>query len=95
LIKDLKILNEIKIKYPNVEVCGEPGISCTGCISKLDLDIFGLKYDGDDRTNQRSVCECLAIKKELLTWNKKIIVPIIVFIVIGKNFMNYKMKGLL
>ena len=54
--------------FPDAEICGEPGLDCTGCISHFDyyaLDIpipadFGLK-------RQRAACNCLAQKTELLS----------------------------
>jgi hypothetical protein len=50
-----------------IEVCGEPDIPCTGCVSKLDLDALGLetsiKYP---LKGQRKYCSCLAVKTELL-----------------------------
>jgi len=66
-------LNAIKnyIKYHNsnleVEVCGEPDLPCTGCLSKKDLDIFGIELGKDPETGiQRPACACLGIKRELL-----------------------------
>jgi hypothetical protein len=50
-----------------VEVCGEPGFKCTGCVSQLDLDAMGLKYDGGGTSGQRAACACLAVKQELLS----------------------------
>ncbi len=50
-----------------IEVCGEPRISCNGCISSLDIKTFGLKIDDTRIGKQRKDCKCLAIKKELLT----------------------------
>lgn len=50
-----------------VEICGEPGLPCTGCLSKKDLDIFGIELDKDSETGmQRPACACLGIKRELL-----------------------------
>jgi len=50
-----------------VEICGEPGLPCTGCLSKKDLDIFGIELDKDPETGmQRPACACLGIKRELL-----------------------------
>ena len=48
------------------EICGEPGLPCTGCVSKLDLDILGLDPGYCAEGNQRLACKCLGIKKELL-----------------------------
>lgn len=63
------IKNYIKDHNSNleVEVCGEPGLPCTGCLSKKDLDIFGIELDKDPETGmQRPACACLGIKRELL-----------------------------
>lgn len=50
-----------------IEVCGEPGLPCTGCLSKKDLDTFGIELDKDPETGmQRPACACLGLKKELL-----------------------------
>ena len=50
-----------------IEICGEPGMKCTGCVSQKDLDIFGIKLDEDPITGkQRPACACLGLKKELL-----------------------------
>ena len=55
-----------------IEICGEPGMACTGCVSARDLAALGLderKVSG--RTSgQRGACCCLAEKVELLN-NKK------------------------
>lgn len=54
-------------KKTKVEICGEPGLPCTGCLSKKDLDIFGIELDKDPETGmQRPACACLGIKRELL-----------------------------
>lgn len=54
-------------KKTEVEICGEPGLPCTGCLSKKDLDIFGIELDKDPDTGmQRPACACLGIKRELL-----------------------------
>ena len=63
--------DHIKENFENslteVEVCGEPGLPCTGCLSKKDLDIFGIELDKDPETGmQRPACACLGIKRELL-----------------------------
>lgn len=51
-----------------LEICGEPGLPCDGCVSFTDLDIFGIKYDVNESFygNQRPGCCCLTSKKELL-----------------------------
>jgi hypothetical protein len=58
----LKMLN-----IPNVEICGEPGLECTGCISIKDLQTFGIKTCSTKLCGQRTSCKCLAEKKELLS----------------------------
>lgn len=54
---------------PNLqfEICGEPGLECTGCVSKKDLDILGLDLVTTLEGNQRLACKCLGLKHELLT----------------------------
>jgi len=54
-------------KLGRPEVCGEPNMECTGCISQLDLYVFGLSITGSARSLQRSACMCLAAKHELLS----------------------------
>ena len=47
------------------EICGEPGFTCTGCVSEIDcktLNVNPLIVYKD----QRPFCACLANKKELL-----------------------------
>lgn len=59
--------------YPNgeVEVCGEPGLKCTGCVSEKDLIALNIT-DSISTTlkQQRLSCQCLAEKTELL-YNKR------------------------
>jgi len=63
----LHIRQSIIDQFPDVEVCAEPGIKCSGCISRKDLELFGIvpekRYIKND---QREFCQCLGIKKELL-----------------------------
>lgn len=64
-------------KYPfKIETCAEDLLSqnseqfeATGCVSKKDLDILGLKMpeNTDENRQNRSGCHCLGIKTELLT----------------------------
>jgi DNA repair photolyase len=49
----------------DIEVCGEPGIECTGCISPLDCQILGVNASVH-KSGQRRSCQCLAQKTELL-----------------------------
>jgi hypothetical protein len=49
------------------EICGEPGMPCTGCVSARDLAAMGLPGVGHPGGFQRSACACIAEKTELLT----------------------------
>lgn len=49
----------------DVEICGEPGLTCTGCVSAKELRVFGLT-PSSVLANQRKACRCLSLKKELL-----------------------------
>lgn len=50
-----------------IEICGEPGMKCTGCVSQKDLDIFGISLEDEiEQGFQRPACACLGLKKELL-----------------------------
>jgi DNA repair photolyase len=55
--------------YP--EVCGEPGISCTGCVSIKDLEILKVNPPKRGKPKQRVTCSCLSSKKELLDNRKQ------------------------
>lgn len=57
-----------KLKRP--EVCGEPSMECTGCISQKDVEILNTNIQSNNTSKQRQSCKCLSIKTELLT-NKK------------------------
>jgi DNA repair photolyase len=49
--------------FPGSEICGEPGFQCEGCISKKDLELFGIKpEEGYPECEQRPHCNCLGIK---------------------------------
>jgi DNA repair photolyase len=61
-MKALEMLN-----IPDVEICGEPDMKCTGCISQKDLDVFGIPTQHTGFSKQRKECRCLALKHELLT----------------------------
>ena len=67
----LNILNRIKNTYTSkfdIEICGEPGMGCSGCVSMVDIKALGLTLEPKVKTfTQRSACLCLAEKKELLT----------------------------
>ncbi len=59
-------------KLGRPEVCGEPGLPCSGCVSKRDIEAMGLigRISGD-KSRQRHECLCLAEKTELLTNRKQ------------------------
>jgi hypothetical protein len=53
---------------PDTEVCAEPGLPCSGCVSNRDLAALGLSAQTDPgRSGQRPLCACAAFKTELLT----------------------------
>ena len=52
--------------FVGAEICGEPGMKCTGCISELDLRILGIEATPAMLGVQRPNCKCLAGKRELL-----------------------------
>ena len=53
-------------RFPGAEVCGEPGLPCTGCLSKKDLEVLGLRQTLGEG-NQRQTCHCLASKTEVFS----------------------------
>ena len=64
----LQSLIDLGIPESTIEICGEPGMKCTGCISQRDLDIFGISVTETLPKNmQRPACACLGIKYELLS----------------------------
>lgn len=65
----LEILKkETGLTDTDIEVCGEPDIKCTGCVSQKDLELFGIELPCDTTNGvQRPACACLGIKKELLS----------------------------
>lgn len=59
---------EFASRYPEAEICGEPDMKCTGCISERDYKALGLTVPENVTTGrQRKECLCLSTKKELLT----------------------------
>ena len=63
-------------KQFRVEMCAEPELAeideyflHTGCVSKFDCDILGISVPDDILTNMqnRFGCQCLSIKREMLT----------------------------
>lgn len=59
-----------QIVYPNIEICGEPGMECTGCVSEADCKFFGIDTK-NKLANIRPGCKCLTEKKELLNSRKR------------------------
>jgi len=53
-----------------LEICGEPGFTCLGCVSKDDLSALELEWDQKTVGKQRVACNCLAVKTELLDRRK-------------------------
>jgi len=51
------------------EICGEPNMVCTGCISEIDCELLGVVPGV--KTNIRAGCKCLSNKQELLTERKQ------------------------
>jgi hypothetical protein len=64
---DLRIKTWLTLGKP--EICGEPEMECTGCISSLDCKTLGVE-EIESEFKQRQSCKCLANKFELLS-NKK------------------------
>lgn len=56
----------LKMLPIDTEVCGEPGIPCTGCVSEKDLKTFRI-VERTDRKGQRAACSCISAKTELLS----------------------------
>ena len=54
--------------FNSVEVCGEPGIESTPCLSQKDIDILGLSDEVilEGSSEQRSSCGCPKNKRELI-----------------------------
>lgn len=69
-----RIFQEITdITRKEVEICGEPGMRCSGCVSKRDVLGMGLdvsKLSKNKGGFQREFCLCLAEKTELLSERK-------------------------
>lgn len=50
------------------EVCGEPNMECSGCVSEKDLETMGLSLPKKKgKSFQRKACTCMGIKTELLS----------------------------
>lgn len=68
----IKTKNEIlKLLPPQTEICAEPGMKCTGCISQRDLNAMGIIKTSRGKCIQRKECMCIAEKTELLTERKQ------------------------
>jgi DNA repair photolyase len=68
----LSLREKIVNLFEGTEVCGEPGIKCQGCLSKKDLELFGIKPDiRYPKNEQREFCTCLGIKKQFGTLNEE------------------------
>lgn len=67
LTRDRIIQGVMRLGFLDVEVCGEPGMECTGCVSARDIDAMGIVDDRKGFTSgQRKACACIAEKTELL-----------------------------
>lgn len=53
-----------------IEVCSEPGLQCSGCISSLDCKLLNI-HSEDFTGYQRKACKCCSKKYELLSNNKR------------------------
>lgn len=64
----LELRKKIVSYFPDAQICGEPGLDCVGCVSKKDLEIFGIEIPEDPKIGgfQREECRCLAYKVEML-----------------------------
>ena len=65
----LKQRLEIWNKMDKPELCGEPDMETTGCISEIDCRILGVEPIERD-FKQRQECLCLGNKQELLNDKK-------------------------
>jgi len=61
-------LNKHNFVQTEIEVCGEPGMECSGCVSARDLDALNICYDdlSGKESGQRKACHCITEKYELL-----------------------------
>lgn len=62
--RTMSILGSFDYDY---EACAEVVTQATGCISKKDLDLLGHSTNIVTKCPQRKACNCLNIKKELLS----------------------------
>lgn len=65
-----KIISAARVS--SIEICGEPDMPCTGCVSARDLTAMGLGVStlSGNTGHQRTTCACLAEKTELLSQRK-------------------------
>lgn len=66
----IELREKIASYFPDAEICGEPGMKCTGCVSEKDLKILRIDTDKLDPKIggfQREECQCLACKVEMLS----------------------------
>jgi len=61
----LEIRKQIWEELGSPETCAEPGLPCFGCVSLTDAKALGI-YVTNERKGQRSLCNCVSAKKELL-----------------------------
>lgn len=62
----LHLRTDIAEMFKDAEICGEPNMACSGCVSQKDLDVLGVRVQYHFHGSQRPECKCLAVKKELL-----------------------------
>lgn len=62
-------LQQIQEVVTDLQICGEPGIRCTGCVAHRDIKAMGLIGVPADlkQGHIRPGCNCLVAKTELLT----------------------------
>jgi len=60
---------KIWLKMGQPEICGEPNMTSTSCVSEIDCEILGVE-PMESISTQRKECHCLANKKELLNEKK-------------------------
>jgi DNA repair photolyase len=57
----------LQYRHEDIEICGEPEMECTGCVSERDVKALGLDCKLSGKCGQRQACKCAAEKHELLT----------------------------
>jgi Domain of unknown function (DUF1848) len=65
----IELRKKVTSYFPDAQLCGEPGFDCVGCVSKKDLEIFGIdipEIEPKIGGFQREECRCLAYKVEML-----------------------------